>query len=101
MCIPDSITNISDSCFDGCTGLADENGFVVLRNKLYNYFGVDTYITVPDSVTNIGNWAFQGCSDIKTINIPESVTAIGGQAFRDCISLETINFIKTQSANEE
>ena len=95
--IPDNITIISDSCFDGCTGLADKNGFVVFRNKLYNYFGTQTDVTIPEGVTEIGNYAFQGCSGIKSITVPDSATKISGQAFIDCISLETINFTKSNT----
>ncbi len=45
--IPDSVTSIEDSAFDGCSAL--------------------TSITIPDSVTSIGEYAFNGCSSLSSI----------------------------------
>lgn len=69
--IPNSVTFIRDSAFNGCSGL--------------------TSITIPHSVTSIGNNAFYGCSGITSITIPHSVTSIGNYAFYECSKLETIN----------
>ena len=63
--IPDSVTNIGDHAFEGCEGL--------------------TSINIPDSVTEIGDYAFFGCTGLTSINIPDSVTEIGWCAFKDCI----------------
>ena len=46
--IPDSVTSISDSAFDGCSGL--------------------TSVTIPDSVTSIEGYAFRGCRGLTIIN---------------------------------
>ena len=48
--IPDSVTEIKDYAFSGCTGL--------------------TSVTIPDSVTSIGSGAFSGCSSLESITIP-------------------------------
>ena len=82
--IPDSVTSIGYWAFRGCKGLADKNGFVVVRNILYNYYGNDSEITIPDSVTTIGYDAFYGCSSLTSVTIPDSVTSIGDWAFDGC-----------------
>ncbi len=68
--IPDSITSISNSAFNGCSSL--------------------TSITMPNSVTSIGNAAFAGCSGLTSITIPNSVTSIGTSAFAVCSGLTSI-----------
>ena len=69
--IPDSVTNIGDRAFWGCSSL--------------------TNINIPNSVTNIGDEAFGGCESLTSINISNSVTNIGDLAFRGCYSLTCIN----------
>ena len=68
--IPDSVTNIGDYTFYGCTGL--------------------TSVTIPASVTSIGGSAFYGCSGLVSVTIPSSVTSIASGAFSGCSSLENI-----------
>ena len=45
--IPESVTKIDDSTFEGCSGL--------------------TSITIPKSVTKIGDRAFYGCENLTII----------------------------------
>ena len=105
--IPDSVTNIGDSVFEGCTNL--------------------TSVVIPDSVTSIGSYAFLGCTTLTSVYIldiakwcgisfesssanplyyahnlylngelvtelvvPNSVTNIGESAFYNCTSLTSV-----------
>lgn len=62
--IPDSVTEIGDSAFRGCSL---------------------TSITIPDSVTKIENGAFSECFDLSgEITIPDSVVEIGIDSFLYC-----------------
>ena len=70
--IPNSITSIGNSAFDGCTLLKS--------------------ITVPDSVTSIGENAFCCCESLKLITILDSVKSIGYRAFHKCESLYEIHY---------
>ena len=88
--IPDSVTSIGDGAFYGCPGLADADGFVVIRNVLYYYCGGGGEITIPDGVTCIGAGAFYGCTGLTSVTIPNSVTNIGDQAFSGCTGLTNI-----------
>ena len=84
--IPNSVKNIGDRAFYGCSGL--------------------TEINIPNSVTNIGNSAFYDCSGLTEINIPNSVTSIGNHLFAGCSKLTEITIpgsitsIGTQSLSD-
>ena len=62
--IPNSVTSIGESAFNGCIGL--------------------TSISIPNSVTHIGNYAFFECSGLTSLTIPNSITSIGQNAFGKC-----------------
>ena len=68
--IPNSVTNIGDWAFYGCSSL--------------------TSVTIPNSVMNIGDLAFYGCSGLTSVTIPNSVTSIGVAAFYYCNGLTSV-----------
>ena len=68
--IPDSVTNIGDYAFSGCSAL--------------------TSVTIPEGVTSIGNTAFRACSGLTSVTIPDSVTNIGDYAFSGCNGLTNV-----------
>ena len=59
--VPDTVTELYESAFDGCTNL--------------------TGITLPNGLEIIGDYALLGCSALTDINIPDSVTKIGDLNF--------------------
>ena len=88
--IPDNVTNIGEGAFCHCTDLADDDGFVIVRNVLCGYFGKDADVAVPTGVTRIDMAAFAGCSSLASIAIPNSITSIGREAFSGCSNLMSI-----------
>lgn len=69
--LPESLTNIGNNAFYGCTALQE--------------------INIPAGVDAIGNYAFWGCSALEKAHLPESVTSIGNNAFHRCAALQEIN----------
>ena len=67
--IPESVTEIKDYVFQGCSV---------------------TQVTIGNSVTSIGDYAFCKCSGLTSITLPNSVTSIGDYVFYECPSLSSI-----------
>lgn len=72
--ISSSVTQIEDSCFQGCDSL---KGIVFETNS---------------KLTKIGERAFSGCNNLESIIIPASVESIGWYAFNSCNKLIDIEF---------
>ena len=65
--IPEDVTSIGTSAFEGCTGL--------------------TSITIPNSITSIGDNAFSGCKNLKEVTtLPTIPPTLGYGAFGGCNS---------------
>ncbi len=68
--IPNSITEIENDAFNGCSGL--------------------TTIDIPNSVTTIKSSAFSDCSGLTSVTIPNSIITIDYYAFNRCRSIEKV-----------
>lgn len=81
--IPDTVTNIGDWAFAGCTNLASvtiPDGVISINTNAFFYCISLTSISIPDSVTSIGFEAFLQ-TGLTNVTIPDSVTSIGASAF--------------------
>jgi len=65
--IPSTVTNISNSAFQDCSGLSN--------------------VTISANVVTIGNSAFQSCRSLTNVFIPASVTSIGSYAFNYLVNV--------------
>lgn len=81
---------IDDSAFSLCPGMVDENGFVIIKNILFNHYGEEKNVVIPDGVTTIGRRAFLLPEKLQSVVIPESVTSIGVCAFAECRNLQSV-----------
>ncbi|MBQ9677657.1 MAG: leucine-rich repeat domain-containing protein [Prevotella sp.] len=107
--IPNSITHIYNSAFQGCTSLNkvivndiaawcsidfyDGNSNPLsLTKRLYSDISTEiTDLCIPEGVININSNAFINCEYIKSVYLPESLESIGSGAFSGCIGLTTIS----------
>lgn len=88
--IPNSVTAIYASAFNGCKNLVSvhlpENPAVEsmsIENGLFNGCSSLTTINIPSNVTKISSNAFKGCSSLTEIVIPEG-----------CLTLEYNSFVE-------
>ncbi len=91
--IPDSVTSIGSYAFYCCTGLTSVtigNSATSIGIGVFAGCSGLTSITIPDSVTSIGWYAFSGCTSLTSVTIPDSVTSIGIDAFSGCTGLTSI-----------
>jgi hypothetical protein len=91
--IPDSVTNIGDFAFYGCSGLTNVNLGASLISIGTNAFAACTgltYIALPASVSSIGDGAFNVCTKLASVYLPRNLASIGNNVFSACHALTSI-----------
>lgn len=76
--LPESVVEIKENAFDGCTELET--------------------INLPDGMENIGAKAFLECASLRKVKIPENVFTLKKLVFGDCKKLSDIEFNKSLRA---
>jgi hypothetical protein len=91
--IPDTVTNISQSAFYGCSGLTSvtigKNVSVIGTAAFQNCSNL-VQVNIPDKVWSLGQRAFMGCSGLTKAVVGNSVESISLHAFRDCVNLTRV-----------
>ena len=82
--LPESVTDIEDEAFCGCRGLADRDGFAVVRGVLCGYYGGEKRVMIPDKVTRIGRSAFYRDDVIGCVCLHDGVKSIDNGPVREC-----------------
>ena len=99
--IPDSVTGIRESAFEGRSGLNSVtigSGVTTIGYLAFSGCSGLTSVTMPDSVTIIGEHAFSGCSGLTSVTIPNSVASIGIYVFDSCDKLTNVRFCGRNAA---
>lgn len=91
--LPESVTTIAGSAFDGCYNLATINfpsGLTSIDDYAFRDCKLLTEAVVPQGVAELGRGAFQGCESLARVTIELGVQKIGNYAFEGCTSLATL-----------
>ena len=88
--IPDSVEEFGSELFKRCKSLADENGYIIINDRLFGYEGSDVKLVIPDGVTSIEKGAFGLSFDVKEITIPDSVRNIKSMPLNDKLKVHAL-----------
>ena len=93
--IPNSVTTIGGSAFEGCKKIAEvtiPSSVRSIQTGAFNGCAKLTAIRMENGIVSIGHSAFSSCWALTTVTIPDSVTEIGEGAFDFCGELTSITF---------
>lgn len=88
---PERPVNIGHSAFLGCSGLADQQGFVIVEGCLYDSKGDHPHVVIPQGVKRISHMAFLSHRHtLQSITLPAGLQHIDGNAFTGCTQLRQV-----------
>lgn len=93
--IPDTVSVISTSAFEGCYNLRQvtlSRNIQIIKAKAF-YFTDMTEIDIPQKVEIIEDNAFAGCNNLKKLIIPEKTKKLGDYAFSYCETLNSVTIL--------
>ena len=91
--IPDEVTDMGTSVFNGCTNLEEVRlspNLKSLPGYLFSHCEHLKSVTIPQGVTNLGLGVFSGCASLTSMTMPESVVSTDYAVFEDCTSLSEV-----------
>ena len=91
--IPNTVTNIDTSAFEGCSNLQSvtlSTNLIAIGSSAFKGCASLESISIPNSVTHIDSSAFEGCSNLQSVTLSTNLIAIGSSAFKGCGSLGSI-----------
>ena len=82
--MPDTVTQIVDRAFEGCTQLTSVAVSENVTDIVYSAFAGCTSlaeVSMPENLQSIEGWAFSGCTVLDGVHLPDSLEQIGNSAF--------------------
>lgn len=73
--------SLHPNAFNGCKGMADKDGFVIVNNRLFDYYGKARILTIPDGIKEIMPNACMRVKMQTEIVLPDSVARLWGNCF--------------------
>lgn len=96
--IPDNVTEIYASAFDGCERMKTVR-LPAAMNEIKEFTFYDCHslktVTFTGKVTSLERGAFSNCSSLDSITLQEGITEIGDQVFKGCSGLKKLSLPST------
>lgn len=92
--IPDSVTRIYDTAFEGCckADIDFGNGLEMIDERAFAHCYNLQKLDFPESLETIAAEAFSSCNSVTSIIIPKGLRYIDSGAFTLCTELQTIEW---------
>lgn len=81
--LPEGVTGMSHYTFRGCSGLADQDGYIIVDGVLYDYIGDESFLVIPDGVREIKNMSIPK-GRVASVKLPKSLERVDGFTFSGC-----------------
>lgn len=94
--LPDTITEIQQEAFGGCSKLQKihiSKKLEILEARLFRNCSSLSEILIPEGITTIKQSAFEGCSSLHYMVIPKSLREVGNSAFKDSAGNKRIKIV--------
>lgn len=87
---PSNLTCFEKNAFIGCVRLQEEQGLLLIHDKVVDYFGDSSHVVIPNGVKKIDDYTFFENKNLDTITFPNTLEEIGDSAFGLCINLKEV-----------
>lgn len=88
--LPVSARGMDHFTFRDCRGLADENGYIIVGGVLYDYVGLENFLTIPEGVREIKNHSIPR-DRVASVKLPSTLQRVDGFTFNGCQRLSDNN----------
>ena len=98
--LPEGLTTITNSAFNGCENLKTVNFPKSLQNiggwSFYNTKLQKVDLSGLNNLQSIGEYAFHNCQELAEVLFPSSLEQLSHRAFQSCRKLTSLDLSKTQ-----
>jgi hypothetical protein len=92
--LPDSLQNIGEYTFEGCTSLEElELRSAIYGKQLFRNCTNLKRVTFLSDTTSLADGFFGGCTALSNIKIPQGLKTIGASVFNNCSLLKEVSFL--------
>ena len=92
--IPNAVTSLGNSTFQGCSGLTSATlgtGIITIGILCFQNCTSLTSVSIPNATTTLSDNAFQECSALASLTLGTGIITMGISCFQSCTSLTSVS----------